>query len=431
LLPWVYLFFNQSIEKKRGLFFTSFFLALTIYSGSIYVFVISSMALIIHGLITSLEQKTLRQILIAIKVIFGAVILASPKLLPMAEFLNQYRRTLILPSWAGFFNLDHIKAGILEMKHFFFAGDNIYRLGVFINDHVVGYNFDVASIFLLICSYFILWKKFKALVVMNIIFLLLALGDNSPFNIWRVFHSLFSSTRGAHKFFGGLIFSYSLTLGLSVGWFQEKFLKQKKAKNIFFFCMLFLVYYGVFSNASKIFSTEECIINYRLNPGKAEFTQSFEDNKLESTYDNTGNNQRLFESIYNNTGVVNAFDNIGVQIKRVVIARQEKDYKGEYFLKKGNGRVNEILFSPNRLVFKADLFSDDTLIINQNYFPGWHSTQGRVINSDGLLGVRLKKGEARLGLYYFPPSLAVGIILCTIFIFKRMVIRWKRMKKIY
>lgn len=414
LLPWIYLFFCQGIKKDRISLFSSFLLALTIYSGSIYVFIISSFVLTIHGLITLLGQKTIRQVSSAIKVIFIAVILSSPKLLPMAEFLNQYKRTIILPPWAGFFNLDHIKAGILQIGHFFSSGDNVYSWGMFMNEGVGGYNFDAVSIFLLVSGCFVLWKKFKALVAMNVIFLLLALGDNSPLNIWRIFHSLFSSFKGAHKFFGGLLFSCSLTLGLSVEWFQSRFLKREKAKYIFSLCMLTLVSYGVFSNASKMFM-EEGTIDYRLRPEKAEFTQSFEDNN------------KMFESIYNNRGIVNAYDNVGDQIKTMVITRQKEEYNGEYFLKAGNGKVKKLLFSPNKLVFNVDLFSEDALIINQNFFSGWHSTMGSIINSDGLLGVRLKKGQAMLSLYYLPFSFVMGIIICafSIFYYVRNCIGWR------
>lgn len=142
--------------------------------------------------------------------------------------------------------------------------------------------------------------------------------------------------------------------------------------------MLFLVSYGVFINASMIL-VEESTINYRLKPEKAEFRQG------------CGYNSKMFESVYNSTGVVSAFDNVGMQIKTMVITREKKEYKGEYFLKGGNGRIKKILFSPNKLVFKVNLSSEDTLIINQNYFSGWHSTQGKVIDCDGLLGFSFKK----------------------------------------
>ncbi|MBN1913924.1 MAG: hypothetical protein JW788_05940 [Candidatus Omnitrophica bacterium] len=409
MLPWIYLFFNRSIEKNRVFLVAPFLLALTIYSGSIYAFIISSLALFIYGAVSSLEQKTLRQTFAAIKVIFIAAIFASPKVLPMAELLNQYKRTIILPPWAGIFSPAHLKAGIHEIKHFFFAGDKIYSLGVFINDHVDGYNFDLASILLLICSYFILWKRSKPLLAMNVIFLLLALGDNSPLNIWRIFHAIFSPFRGAQKFFGGLLFSFSLTLGLSAEWFQARFLKQEKAKKIFFFCILSLVFYGVFTNASMIL-VKESTKDYRLKAEKSEFSQGC------TEYG------KMFESVYNNTGVLNAFDNVGDQIEPRVISCEQREYKGEYFLKDENGSVERRLFSPNKLVFKVDLSSQDTLIINQNYFPGWHSTQGKVVNSDGLLGVQLQKGQTDLSLYYFPPSLAAGIILFVLsvgFILKR------------
>jgi len=124
----------------------------------------------------------------------------------------------------------------------------------------------------------------------------------------------------------------------------------------------------------------------------------------------------MYESVYNNQGVINGYDSIGNQIKIMAIPKESENYQGEYFLKNGFGKVNKFLFSPNLFNFDLHVYADDILVINQNYFPGWHASSGKIIDYGGLIGIALSKEISTLKVYYLPHSLILGISIFICFI---------------
>lgn len=68
------------------------------------------------------------------------------------------------------------------------------------------------------------------------------------------------------------------------------------------------------------------------------------------------------------------------------------------------GKVQRIAWSPNRIELQVSARQPVRLAINQNYHPGWRSSQGRVDSWDGLLTVLLPAGDARVVLEFKPRS---------------------------
>jgi uncharacterized membrane protein YfhO len=48
------------------------------------------------------------------------------------------------------------------------------------------------------------------------------------------------------------------------------------------------------------------------------------------------------------------------------------------------------------------------LVINQNYWPGWSSTSGVIVNHEGLLAVDLHPGKYDVSVSYLPRSFLLG-----------------------
>ena len=175
-----------------------------------------------------------------------------------------------------------------------------------------------------------------------------------------------------------------------------------------------VIIFSIFFNAHRIFAQSE-IIKYNINSAGENFVQT------------TGNFKKMYESTVNNQGVVYGYDSIGNQIKTKVIPREQAGYKGEYFLVKDSGKIKNFFFSPNRLKFKLALDDDNVLVINQNYFPGWRSSIGRVFNYNGLIGIYLKPEDKELNVYYMPFCFIGSIITFTCGILSSIV--YKRLKK--
>ena len=101
-------------------------------------------------------------------------------------------------------------------------------------------------------------------------------------------------------------------------------------------------------------------------------------------------------------------------------------YRGEQYLL-GPGQVTLTRWSPNRLDFHVDAPEPATLVVNQNYYPGWRLTSapGTLDPGAALVTVRLPAGPHDVVLVYRPQHIAgaFGITLITILV---AIAIWRR-----
>lgn len=93
----------------------------------------------------------------------------------------------------------------------------------------------------------------------------------------------------------------------------------------------------------------------------------------------------------------------------------------EYLADPAAGEVQRVHWSPNAIELRARLTRPTTVLVNQNYHEGWSSSQGEVIDHQGLLAVALPAGEHTFTLRFWPRSVTVGLattlvglILCAV-----------------
>jgi hypothetical protein len=83
----------------------------------------------------------------------------------------------------------------------------------------------------------------------------------------------------------------------------------------------------------------------------------------------------------------------------------------EYLADPSAGDVRRVSWSPNRIVLSARLSRPATLLVNQNFQPGWRSSIGQARSEDGLLAVDLPAGEHEVVLRMWPSGVTVGLAL--------------------
>jgi hypothetical protein len=109
-----------------------------------------------------------------------------------------------------------------------------------------------------------------------------------------------------------------------------------------------------------------------------------------------------------NTGVVDAYETI--PFCRYARAVTDSDYRGEFYLvdkEKGDASLKE--WSPSKFVFHVALKTGNSLVINQNFWPGWHTSQGTLKDYQGLLAVDLRPGVYDVTVRYLPVRFLIGI----------------------
>ncbi|SES85972.1 hypothetical protein SAMN05443572_101396 [Myxococcus fulvus] len=76
----------------------------------------------------------------------------------------------------------------------------------------------------------------------------------------------------------------------------------------------------------------------------------------------------------------------------------------EYLEEPGSGTARRVEWTPNRVTVDVDATRPTVLLVNQNWHPGWKSSQGEVVSRDGLLGVRVPEGHHQVVLSFLPRS---------------------------
>jgi hypothetical protein len=118
-----------------------------------------------------------------------------------------------------------------------------------------------------------------------------------------------------------------------------------------------------------------------------------------------GNRARMYVYPAANQGSLNCFEETPIAISPRLRANLPAD---EYLQEPDAGTVRRVHWSPNRIDLDADLRRPATVIVNQNFGPGWRATGGTIANEGGLLAVRVPQGQHRLTFRYLPRSVLIG-----------------------
>ncbi len=109
-----------------------------------------------------------------------------------------------------------------------------------------------------------------------------------------------------------------------------------------------------------------------------------------------------FDSIVANRGVANAKYCIPGPKPSAVREPTDRNYRDEEFLVPAENSVIRRQWSPNRLAFDVDVPAPATLTINRNFDRYWRlrGGDGYVVDSGGLLAVRVPAGRQEITLRY-------------------------------
>jgi hypothetical protein len=118
-----------------------------------------------------------------------------------------------------------------------------------------------------------------------------------------------------------------------------------------------------------------------------------------------GNAGRMYVYPRANQGSLNCFEETPIPISPRLRANLPAD---EYLQEPDAGSVRRVRWSPNRIELDVDLRRPATVLVNQNFGPGWRVTGGTVANEGGLLAARVPEGHHRVAFRYLPRSVLVG-----------------------
>jgi hypothetical protein len=112
-----------------------------------------------------------------------------------------------------------------------------------------------------------------------------------------------------------------------------------------------------------------------------------------------------------NQGSLNCFEETPIPISPALRANLLAD---EYLREPDAGSVRRVRWSPNRIDLEVDLRRPSTVIVNQNFGPGWRVTGGTILSQDGLLAANVPAGRHEVAFRYLPTSVVVGGVVTAV-----------------
>jgi hypothetical protein len=96
-------------------------------------------------------------------------------------------------------------------------------------------------------------------------------------------------------------------------------------------------------------------------------------------------------------------------------AHPNPDYLGEVYIADGDRAVSDIRVTYNTVSFDVAAGDGELAVVNQNFYPGWRSNEGEVIDHDGVIGVRVPGSfSGRVTLRFINSAFRTGLLLAVI-----------------
>ncbi|MDD5111635.1 MAG: hypothetical protein PHG85_03755 [Candidatus Altiarchaeota archaeon] len=86
-------------------------------------------------------------------------------------------------------------------------------------------------------------------------------------------------------------------------------------------------------------------------------------------------------------------------------------YLGEAYIVNNTGAASVVDFTPSRIKVKVDVNSTELLVLNQNFYPGWHASTGVVESFNGLVSTKVNPEIKDVEFYYLPYSFITGFFI--------------------
>lgn len=425
-IPWVFLFFKKAIDKKSGLYVIATAFALTIlFFNGVHLLILILPLLILQAISEFLgSRKPITLILLgSILVLFFG--LSAVKLLPSLELMSRYPR--MISEYSGY-SLKGLTLALLSKNQNlediekWQPGKRGFWEGITYGMDENGMYVGIIPLVLFILGLWLNAKKRWQLTVIFLIFLWLSFGERIPLSFWQSLKPIFpfDSFRVAQRF--RFIFMVPLSIFAGLGLEAlTKYSKKLTKKFSLLACIPTLVVIIVIYDLVKVNSLpfEEA---FSIPPIETSRKQEFIQTCNLDFYDKNGfisgrTNPPIraawsseYPTFLSNQGIVEGCYE-AIPVSRNAVCIDQKNYKGEIFLENAVGNVKLKYWSPNKITVKTSVLSEGSLVVNQNYDPGWKIKKptGKEVKSlGGLLSTDVFPEDEEIVFYYFPLSFIIG-----------------------
>jgi hypothetical protein len=419
--PFILLFFNKSLDNRKWGILSGAIFALSFYY-SYQIPAVLGGYIFVYTLVTCIVKRTLAPLKTFGIMLLSATFIMLPKLFLAIQLMRVYPRPI---SDVSGYSLPNLLFFLLSQKQ------NLFN-EMFIKGSYFG--IDENSIYVGIIPFvlFLLFFLFNkrglknnlSLLIILLVFFWLMLGNLITPSLYSTLRYLpvFSFFRVAQRFRFDFIIPLALLMGLGLDNVVRLLQKYKLAVPLAIVCIV-VVYVDLTLFSGSNFLSKTLIIK---NPGStlAEAGAFYQTNSKMPDFELQRTiplpipflkQGRFMPDSYEylfvgqNKGVLRCYEPIRIEVH--ASAAEDTTYTGEYYLlNPADGvKVDNTTWSPNKLVYKisnAEKAKGNTLIINQNYLPGWivknNKACSRAISVNGLVATRLESLSDTVTFEYDP-----------------------------
>lgn len=390
---------GASVYKNKWIYLSGLVLALVYLEGGIHLILYSGLCCTIAVFLFSIRDRKKSYMVHFLIVWFVFFLLCAHRIIPLLElYLNQDFRyvadqSFINPSqvWMIFTSAisnPYVKNWETQQYFWWEYGNYIGYLPFVLGGTGI----------------FFVRKRDWPYFILLLILLSLTMGAYQEFSLSKLLQSLpfFDNQRcyarwSSMLLFAGIIFSGQLVCRLDE-WIRKVLYSPLRVN-------LWKVSYAFFWGMIVVFQFYDLqIVNrkvfkdlFHLKIPERTNLQEFKTIRKLPLY---GGTSAMYPAIKNNLSTLDGFEILAGQSAALHI--DSKDYKGEFYLIKGNKKIKPRLWTPSQISFKLDLKRPDYLVVNQNYSGGWKCRpECHAIMHDGLIAIPLGKGSHEIVLYHY------------------------------
>ncbi len=415
--PLILLTYLRGEKNKKYLTVSSLLFTLSFYHGY-HISLLLLFFLIFYAIAKSIVCKNKKPI-ISLCIFLGIFLLFSlPKLFLSLQLLSVSPRTV------------HELSGFTIPQLFYFLFSRKQNLFGNMDISTIPYGIDENSIyvgivpFFFFCFFFIKNKtqlsRQKVLIVLLICMALLMLGNTIHPSFYNLLKKLpiFSSFRVAQRFRFDFIIPFALIAGMGLDKLLSIRKMNRKLKLCLFIAIMSVVWIDLLTFNQNNFLSKTLIIKNDAKETKSQFKQfialpggiayypglipkEFEYKKRFALW------YGEYISIRNNIGIINC--SYTLTGPHAAVPSTDLYYHGEWYTKHDSYTVTLLQWTPQAISVslkpKHTPAQRDTLILNQNYFPGWFVRKDTVlipaINTNGLISTVITS-EKKIQFIYMP-----------------------------
>jgi hypothetical protein len=341
-----------------------------------------------------------------------AIGLSAVKLFPAVELMSKYPRQI--SDYSGY-RIDSLLYSLLSRDQSVDAG---FVHGLIYGMDENGIYIGILGLSLVAVGVLAQWRSRWRLLAVFGIFVWLSLGNRIWPSLWSFLHHLpvYDSMRAAQRFRVVCLLWLALFAGIGVhvvGDFITRRCRRPLYGTILEFAILAVLIVDLFAVGLGPWRDAFPIAAPVIEPG-LEFRQA----RTGSFYDSQGPTSKMQQhsswsgylpDYYANLGTIDCYEPLPVH--PAALPFDAPGYQGEVYAIGAAGSAEIIQRTPNSFRIRAELGSDGAVVINQNYYRGWWTSAGEIIDQHGLMAVKLSKGMHDFSLRFLPITFLLGALV--------------------